>query len=104
MALLRAARPIRAKPMVRSRRFQDRQALPHPGTATAECLRAGCRGKADTRLVLPAQGPPRLGRRHACAEDVETDEKGAMKVALRFWSEMGLSRFVRWLAATWGGL
>jgi len=35
---------------------------------------------------------------------LETDEKGAMKVALRFWSEMGLSRFVRWLAATWGGL
>ena len=35
---------------------------------------------------------------------LETDEKGAMQVALRFWSEMGLSRFVRWLAATWGGL
>ena len=35
---------------------------------------------------------------------LETDEKSAMKVALRFWSEMGLSRFVRWLAATWGGL
>src|SRR5262244_1316575 len=35
---------------------------------------------------------------------LETDEKGTMRVALRFWSEKGLSRFVRWLAATWGGL
>src|SRR5215468_6410273 len=35
---------------------------------------------------------------------LETDEKSAMKVALRFWSEMGLIRFVRWVAATWGGL
>ena len=33
---------------------------------------------------------------------LETDEKGAMKVALRFWSETGLSRFVRWVATTWG--
>ena len=35
---------------------------------------------------------------------LETDEEGTMKVALRFWSETGLSRFVRWVAATWGGL
>jgi hypothetical protein len=35
---------------------------------------------------------------------LETDENGAMKVALRFWSETGLSRLVRWMAATWGGL
>jgi hypothetical protein len=34
---------------------------------------------------------------------LETDEKGTMKVALRFWSETGLIRFVRWVAATWGG-
>ena len=34
---------------------------------------------------------------------LETDEKGAMQVALRFWSETGLIRFVRWVAATWGG-
>src|SRR5215471_5583239 len=34
---------------------------------------------------------------------LETDEKGAMQVALRFWSETGLRRFVRWVAATWGG-
>ena len=35
---------------------------------------------------------------------LETDENGAMKVALRFRSEMGFNRFVRWVAATWGGL
>src|SRR5262245_10769963 len=35
---------------------------------------------------------------------LETNEKRAMNVALRFWSETGLSRFVRWVAATWGGL
>jgi hypothetical protein len=35
---------------------------------------------------------------------LETDEKGTMKVALRFWAETGLSRLVRWMAATWGGL
>ena len=34
---------------------------------------------------------------------LETDEKGTMRVALRFWSETGLIRFVRWVAATWGG-
>ena len=34
---------------------------------------------------------------------LETDEKGAMQVALRFWSEAGLIRFVRWVASTWRG-
>jgi hypothetical protein len=47
-----------------------------------------------------ATGDVMLARKIA----LETDEKGAMKVALRFWSETGLSRFVRWVAATWGGL
>src|SRR5215831_6500295 len=35
---------------------------------------------------------------------LETDENGAMKVALRFWSETVLSKLVRWVAATWGEL
>jgi len=47
-----------------------------------------------------ATGDVMLGQKIA----LETDEKGAMKVALRFWSEMGLRRFVRWVAATWGRL
>jgi hypothetical protein len=35
---------------------------------------------------------------------LETDEEGTMKVARRFWSETGLSRFVGWVAAIWGRL
>jgi hypothetical protein len=33
---------------------------------------------------------------------LETDEEETMKVALPFWGEPGLSRFVNWMAATWG--
>jgi hypothetical protein len=35
---------------------------------------------------------------------LETDEKGTMKVALRFSAGTGLGRFVSWVAAIWGGL
>jgi hypothetical protein len=35
---------------------------------------------------------------------LETDEQGTMKVALRFWSDMGVNRFVGWVAGIWGGL
>ena len=33
---------------------------------------------------------------------VETNEEETMKVALPFWAEPGISRFVNWMAATWG--
>jgi hypothetical protein len=32
---------------------------------------------------------------------IETDEEETMKVALPFWGEPGLRRFVNWMAATW---
>jgi hypothetical protein len=32
---------------------------------------------------------------------LETDEEETMKVALPFWGEPGLRRFVNWMAATW---